>query len=289
MTVPPVTTVVMTRNRRAELLRTLDRLEGPVVVVDNGSTDGTPDAVLATRRPDVEVLALGRNRGAVARTIGAARARTPLVAFADDDSWWRAGALARAAEAFADHPRLGLLAAKVVVGDDERVDTVSDAMAAAPLGQAPDLPGPDVLGFIACATVVRREAFLGAGGFDDVVFFAGEEERVALDLATAGWGLAYVDDVVAHHLPSPVRATPVARQALIERNHVLTALMRRPWPVVRRRFAERSAPRQEGRPALARRAGRALARRQVVPAHVEARARLLEHGLSTPRVGSDHP
>ncbi|HEX3002618.1 MAG TPA: glycosyltransferase [Angustibacter sp.] len=285
----PTTTVVMTRNRRDELLRTVQRLEGPVVVVDNGSTDGTPDAVRALRRPDVEVLALERNHGAVARTIGAARARTPLVAFSDDDSWWHPGALERAAEAFALHPRLGLLAARVLVRDGERVDTVSEAMAAAPLGRAPDLPGPDVLGFIACATVVRREAFLGVGGFDDVVFFAGEEERVALDLAACGWGLAYVEDVIAHHAPSPARATPLARQALIERNHVLTAVMRRPWPVVRERWAQRSAPRQEGWAALGRRAGRALARRRVVPPHVEERARLLEHGLSTAPVGSDHP
>ncbi|KQX62762.1 glycosyltransferase family 2 protein [Angustibacter sp. Root456] len=283
------TTVVMTRNRRDELLRTVQRLEGPVIVVDNGSTDGTAGAVASLRRPDVEVLALGRNRGAVARTIGAARARTPLVAFADDDSWWHPGALAVAAEAFAQHPRLGLLAAQVRVGDDERVDAVSAAMASAPLGQAADLPGPDVLGFIACAAVVRREAFLGVGGFDDVVFFAGEEERVALDLASSGWGLAYVGDVVAHHLPSPVRSTPVARQALIERNLVLTALMRRPWPVVRERWAARSAARQEGWGTLSRRAGRALARRHVVPPHVEARARLLERGLSTPTVGIDYP
>ncbi len=241
-----ITTVVMTRNRRDELLRTLQRLDGPVIVVDNGSTDGTPDAVLERCAVRTSRCWLSGATTAPWRARSAPRAPARR--------WWPSrtttpggspGALARAGEAFAEHPRLGLLAAKVLVGDTERVDAVSEAMAAAPLGQAPDLPGPDVLGFIACATVVRREAFLGVGGFDDVVFFAGEEERVALDLAAAGWGLAYVDDVVAHHQPSPVRATPAARQALIERNHVLTALMRRPWPVVRERWAARCAPRQE--------------------------------------------
>ncbi|HET9859691.1 MAG TPA: hypothetical protein VFQ19_07940 [Nocardioidaceae bacterium] len=38
------------------------------------------------------------------------------------------------------------------------------------------------------------------GGFD-VVFFAGEAERLALDLSSAGWGLDYVGKVVAHHYP----------------------------------------------------------------------------------------
>jgi GT2 family glycosyltransferase len=283
-----VTTVVMTRDRREELLRTIGHLHGPVVVVDNGSSDGTVQAVRDLARPDVEVVALDRNRGAVARTIGVARARTALVAFADDDSWWQPDALGRAADVFADHPRLGLLAARLVV-DDERLDPVCEQMAAAPLGRSPDLPGPDVLGFIACAAVVRREAFLGVGGFDDVVFFAGEEERVSLDLAAAGWGQAYVDDVVAHHAPSAVRSTPQARQALIERNLVLTALMRRPWSVVQERLARRAAPRHDSVPALTYRAARALRRRKRLPPHVEARAALLEHGLSDSGVGTAHP
>lgn len=149
-------------------------------------------------------------------------------------------------------------------------------MARAPLGREADLPGPSVLGFLACAAVVRREAFLGVGGFDDVVFFPGEEERVALDLAAAGWGLAYVEEVVAHHLPSSARSTPVQRQALIERNGVLTALMRRPWPVVRRRWSQRTVPLQESRVALARRAARALRRRRPLPPHVERQAAYLE-------------
>jgi hypothetical protein len=64
------------------------------------------------------------------------------------------------------------------------------------------------------------------------VQFAGEEERLALDLAADGWGLAYVEEVVMHHHPSPSRGSGAARAARVARNRVLTALMRRPWPVV---------------------------------------------------------
>jgi hypothetical protein len=94
-------------------------------------------------------------------------------------------------------------------------------MAAAHLGRAPDLPGPSILGFLACAVVVRRSAFLAVGGFDDVVFFGGEE-RVAPDLAAAGWGLAYVPDLVVHHHPSSDRDVR-ARVAREVRNRVLVA------------------------------------------------------------------
>ncbi len=228
-----VTVVVATRDRREQLATTLPRhAPAPVILVDNGSSDGTPELV-AERFREVTVLALGTNRGAPARNAGVAAATTPYVAFADDDSWWAPGALAHAAELFERHPRLGLIAGRVLVGPEERLDPISMHMAAAPIGTSPDLPGPSVLGFLACAAVVRREAFLACGGFDDVVFFLGEEERLALDLAAAGWGLAYCDDVVAHHHPGLSGSRDsTGRVVLQARNRVLTGLLRRPWPVV---------------------------------------------------------
>jgi len=272
-----VTVVVMTRDRWPDLRRSLLHHEGPVVLVDNGSGDGTPDLV-REHFPHVEVVGLDRNRGATARNVGVERVRTPYVAFADDDSWWAPGALARAAEILDEHPRLALLAARVLVGEDERLDPICQVMAASPLGRAADLPGPSLLGFLACAVVVRRDAFLAAGGFDDVVFFSGEEERLALDLAAAGWGLAYVDEVVAHHHPSPVRDT-VARQARAARNRLLTAVLRRPWRVVLHAVATDLRAGPAGRLAVRQallRLPAALRRRRRLPPEVEAARVLLD-------------
>jgi GT2 family glycosyltransferase len=224
---PDVAVVVVSRNRRDDLLASLPRHEAPVVLVDNASTDDTVAAV-RNAHPEVTVLTLDRNVGARARTVGAAEAGTPFVAFADDDSWWAPGDLARAVEIMRAHPRLALLNARILVGDDERLDPVCEEMAASPLGTAPDLPGPSLLGFVACAALVRTEAFDAVGGFDPVVRFPGEEERVALDLAAAGWGLAYVDGVTIHHHPSPRRDGPGRRQAAIWRSRLLTAVMRLP-------------------------------------------------------------
>jgi GT2 family glycosyltransferase len=227
-----VTIVVATQNRVGPLRRSLSRLTtlaAPVIVVDNASTDGTA-AMVRDRFPGVTLIERPRNEGAVARNHGVAAARTPYVAFADDDSWWAPDALPRAAALFDAHPRLGLIAARTLVGPQERLDPVAAGMALAPLGTPDDLPGPAVLGFLACSSIVRRAAFLDCGGFDPVVFFMGEETRLAYDLYAAGWGLAYCDDVVAHHHPGP--PTPGARkQQLAERNRVLTAWMRRPLPV----------------------------------------------------------
>lgn len=273
-----VTTVVVTRNRWVDLARSLAHHEQPVVVVDNGSSDGTPGRILSTF-PDVRLVRLSRNEGAVARNHGVRAAETPYVAFADDDSWWEAGSLARAAELLDQHQHLGLIAGRVVVGDDRRLDPVCAAMAESPLPRSEELPGPAVLGFLACGAVVRRDAFLEAGGFDPVVHFPGEEERLALDLAAAGWELAYVDHVIAQHHPAASRGPSLRRRALEERNRLLTALMRRPWPVVREIAAEQARGDAAARWGLSRAAARApwaLARRRELPPEIEERRRLLD-------------
>jgi GT2 family glycosyltransferase len=225
-----VTTVVASRNRWPDLKRSLPRQPGPVILVDNGSTDGTAEQV-RKEFPHVTVVALEKNLGATARNIGVRLAVTPYVAFSDDDSWWAPGALSRAAACLAAHRTVGLIAARILVGPAQRLDPTCSMMSESPLGRQRDLPGPSVLGFVACGAVVRRDAFLAAGGFDDIIFFRGEEERLALDLATLGWDQVYVDDVVAHHFPSDARDSNIAA-AQQARNRFLTAVLRRPWPVV---------------------------------------------------------
>ncbi|MFB9239319.1 glycosyltransferase family 2 protein [Plantactinospora siamensis] len=271
-----VTVVVATRNRRDQLLDSLDRHAGPVIVVDNGSTDGTADAV-RDRFPGVRVVRLDHNAGAAARNVGAELARTPFVAFADDDSHWAPGCLDRAAALFRAHPRAGLLTAQIRVGRSERLDPVSAGMAEDPLGSPPDLPGPAVLGFLACAAIVRRDAFGQVGGFNPRLRIYGEEELLAMDLAAAGWGLAYVPELVVHHQPATEGRDLRRRHRLEARNRLLTAALRRPAPVVLRTAVETwRAP--QGRSALldaGRELGWILRHRRRLPAPVEAaRARL---------------
>jgi GT2 family glycosyltransferase len=228
----PVGVAIATADRRARLLETLARLEDlperpPVVVADNGSRDGTPAAVRAAF-PRVEVLELGENRGAAARTGAVRRLGTPYVALCDDDSWWAPGALGRAAAVLDAHPLLAVLQARVLVGPEERLDPACAAMAVSPL-RARGGPGPALLGFVACGAILRSEAYLAAGGFHPRFGIGGEERLLALDLAAAGWDLAYVPEVVAHHWPGPtaLRSGRLAREA---RNDLWAAWLRRPLP-----------------------------------------------------------
>jgi GT2 family glycosyltransferase len=235
-----VSVVIVTRDRRDSLLAVLHRLRAlperpPIIVVDNGSSDGTAGAVLE-HCPDVHVEALPDNRGAAGRTVGVRLARTPYVAFSDDDSWWAPGALDRAAATLDHCPRLAVLAARILVGPQERLDPVCTLMAESPMPAVPGA-GPGVLGFVACGAVVRRAAYLAAGGFHDRYGIGGEESLLAIDLARLGWACAYVQDVVAHHHPSQAR-DPTARRAREVRNDLWTLWLRRRGAAVGRGTAQ---------------------------------------------------
>jgi GT2 family glycosyltransferase len=221
--------VVITRDRCSEVVDSVGRLLAlpeppPVLVVDNDSSDGTADAVEQSY-PAVDVVRLERNLGAAARTVGVRRARTPYVAFSDDDSWWAVGALERAADTLDRAPRLAVLAARVLVGQDGHLDPVCLAMRNSPLGEVAGV-GPRILGFVACGAVVRRSAYLEVGGFHPRYGVGGEEALLAMDLTEQGWDCAYVEDVVACHHPSKVR-DPAARRVREVRNALWTLWLRR--------------------------------------------------------------
>jgi GT2 family glycosyltransferase len=279
-----ITVVIATRNRAAELCRTLGLLtalpERPhLVVVDNASDDDTAAAV-SRLYPAADLIRLRRNRGACARNLGVARAATRYVALSDDDSWWEPGSLQRAAAVLDRHPRLGLVAARTLVGPEGTPDPVNAAMAGSPLPGSRQ-PGPRVLGFLGCAAVVRRSAFLAAGGFSSLLFIGGEEQLLALDLAAAGWEARYVSDVIARHWPSAARDA-TARKRLLARNEVLIAWLRRPGGVAVRATAGLALRLGRDPAAAGALAGlasvlpRALPRRRVLPAHLEAEVRLLQ-------------
>lgn len=272
-----VTTVVITHDRREQLLATLVRHEGPVVLVDNASTDGTADAVRSVL-PHVHVVDAARNLGAAGRSLGVWAATTPYVAFSDDDSWWAPGALAAAAALLDAHARLGLVAGAVLVEPGRGPDPLNAVLAGSPLPRPAGAPGTPVLGFMACAAVVRRDAYLTAGGFHPMMGVGGEEELLAWDLAADGWWLQHVPQVVAHHEPRPGAGRGARRVAQLHRNAVVASLMRRPWRETGRRTSaavRAGLPGWRGLASASRQVPRALRERHRLPADVEQQVALL--------------
>ena len=282
-----VSVVMLTHERLEPTLRSLAELERlperpPIVVVDNASSNGLIDAV-RERHPAVRVIELPENTGSAGRNVGVEAVDTPYVAFSDDDSWWAPGALARAVEAFDRHPKLGAIHARILVGAEQREDPICDELHDSPLPGDPSLPGTPLLGFLACAVVFRREAYLAAGGFERQVMIGGEEEWLACDLAAAGWEIRYLPEVVAHHHP-PERVGEAAdtRRRVGLRNTLWFNWLRRPLPSAARRTWHllRTVPRDRVSALAFADALRTLAgaapRRRVVPQHVERMLRLLD-------------
>ncbi|MDA0565638.1 glycosyltransferase [Streptomonospora sp. S1-112] len=282
---PRIGVVIITHQRRSELLRTLTHLTAlperpPLVVVDNASTDGTAEAVAADF-PDVLLVRAGANLGAVGRNIGVEALEVPYVAFADDDTWWEPGSLTRAADLLDAHPDVASLTARILVEPGGTEDPITPELRHSPVPGRPGLPGPALLGVLAGASVLRVSAFRQVGGFHERLWLGGEEELLSLDLAAAGWWMCWIEDMVVHHAPSRGRDS-TARRRLGIRNTLWTAWLRRPAGAALRRTGAvlGAVPRDtaSARAVAAALAGLpwVLAQRRPVPARVEEGLRLLE-------------
>jgi GT2 family glycosyltransferase len=161
--------VVPVYNGGAQLGRCLDALLASdfpsyeIVVVDDGSTDGSAEAL---RARGVEVLRLERRRGpAAARNRGSARARGEIILFVDADVLVRRDTLARVAAHFRQSPGLAAL-----------FGSYDDAPAARNfVSQFKNLlhhfvhqqSSAEAQTFWAGCGAVRREALEAVGGFDE--------------------------------------------------------------------------------------------------------------------------
>jgi len=168
---PTVSIVIPTHNRRELLLRTVrtalaqHAVAVEVLVVDDGSTDGTADAVRALGDPRVCVHRHERPvRVAAARNSGAGLARGAWIAFLDDDDLWSPAKLACQLDAAARTGRAWVYAGAVEIDATDRLRG----------GEPP--PSPETLmtrlidGNImpaGCSNVaIRADLFRAVDGFD---------------------------------------------------------------------------------------------------------------------------
>ncbi len=280
-----VTVVIVTRDRRDELTRTVGLLgeltpAARVIVVDNGSEDGTAWAV-AAGYPRVRLVRSRSNLGALGRNLAVRGVQTRYVAFCDDDVRWQAGSLTRAADLLDANPALASVTARILVDPSLEEDPIVPELRDSPVPGPWWLPGPPLLSVLASATMFRVAAFRQVGGFFPRLWLGGEEELLAIDLATRGWWMCYAEELIVHHAPSKMRQLTRRRQMGI-RNTLWTTWLRRPASraLVRTGTVLRSLPRDR---ASAVAVGEAvsglpwvLRERGVVPPRVERGLRLLE-------------
>lgn len=187
-----VSVCVVVKDRRALMLRCLEAVlaEQPdqVVVVDNGSTDGTWEALLgqAALHP---TLTVEQDRGSVGhiRNRAVELAVGDIVAFTDSDCRPRPGWLAAGLAAL--DPGVGVVQGR----------TVPEVEPSVRWSVTQDIAAPSGL-FEACNIFYLRAALLAAGGFDPSVGFFGEDTAAGWAVLRAGWRDAWAPDAVVEHV-----------------------------------------------------------------------------------------
>lgn len=212
---PAVTVVIPVKDRAEELRRclaSLDRLDYPrekleVIVVDDGSSDGTPR--VAKESGAVLLFSGGTGRGpAAARNVGAAAARGEILAFIDSDCIASPEWLRELVPSFADPETVAVGGRVDGLCDSSAVDRYEAVMSSLSLGsrERSGKGGSDTFYLPSCNLLVRRSVFAAARGFDESMH-VGEDVDLTWRLRDAGWRIAYLPaGGVLHEHRSTVRS-----------------------------------------------------------------------------------
>jgi GT2 family glycosyltransferase len=243
-----ISVVVVNWNRKELLRACLDSLQRQgevafeVIVVDNGSTDGS--AEMAEAEFGVRVIRNRENRGfCAANNQGIAAAQGDFVALINNDAEAAQGWLATLQRACSGAPDIGMAASKVLVWEDpSRIDKAGHLIfpdgqnrgrgsGAADRGQydrEEEVLWPD-----GCAALYRKAMLDEIGGFDEDFFAYGDDAELGLRARIAGWRCVYTPQaVVRHHRGSTLGKDSVRRLELIERNRLLLAVKLFPWSLL---------------------------------------------------------
>lgn len=212
-----------THQRRDLLAHALDSIErldpapGEVVVVSDGSTDGSDDVV---RSRGLRLVRTEHVGAAGARNAGWRATSADVIAFLDDDCAADPGWLGALVAPFADDDDLGLVQGRTVpagpMGPHDRAIHVEAERGL----------------YESCNIAYRREALAATGGFDErwAQRFGGRPFGEDTDLAwrarRLGWRTAFADDaVVRHHVFPGTLADTLREQRRLGGFPLLVALV----------------------------------------------------------------
>jgi glycosyltransferase involved in cell wall biosynthesis len=218
-----VSVILPTHNRERYLAAALDSALGQeyrpveVIVVDDGSTDGT--AQIVRSYAGVRYLYQPNQGAAAARNVGVAVSRGEILAFLDSDDLWMPEKLRLQVRFLAGNPDIGYCLT--------RMQTFVEPGAAGPLGPGPGDLSPPSVGALPTTLVVRREVFDRVGGFD-IAYKVGEDIDWFFRAKDAGVPFAVLPETLVRrrlhdgnlggqegHGPSPV--TNIAKASLDRR------------------------------------------------------------------------
>jgi glycosyltransferase involved in cell wall biosynthesis len=219
--------VIITKNRRDELRAAIasaltQSVQLEVLVVDDGSTDGTSDMVRA-EFPVVRLERSTESLGYVVQRNQAARLASGDIIFSlDDDAEFSTPRVVKQTLEDFDDPRIGAVAVPYV--EPKKVNRLMQS--------PPDTSSIWITDtFIGTAHALRRDLFLALGGYREPLFHQGEEGDFTLRLLEAGYLVRLGRSDSIRHWESPKR--DFRRMDFYScRNAILFATSNVPWPAL---------------------------------------------------------
>ena len=224
----PVSIVIVSWNSRGLLLEALQSLlplaavESEVILVDNASTDGGPEAAVAAF-PDLHVIRNATNLGfAAAVNVGLRASRHPLALLLNPDTHVLDDAVVRLVDYADATPKAGIVGPRVLNEDGSvqpsrfRFPSLLNEFLAATylyqlfpgsaffnrerLGGRTD-SGPEAVDVVSgCCFLVRKAVINEVGALDEVYFMYAEETDLCYRASKAGWEVHYAPVGTIVHL-----------------------------------------------------------------------------------------
>jgi glycosyltransferase involved in cell wall biosynthesis len=166
-----------------------------MIVIDSGSTDGTPDIVrgLAAEGAPIRLMELDRCPPGAARNAGLASATGHVMAFLDADDLWPANKLAR---------QLGYLQAHQGISAVSGFVTYFDELDRATLAPAASARVATMFGVHVGAWIYRRSVFENIGTFDESLLYS-EDVDVFMRIRENGVPFTILRDVMLYYRRHP--------------------------------------------------------------------------------------
>jgi len=249
MGVPLVSVIIVNWNRRDLLrasllsLRAQTLREHEVIVVDNGSTDGSPAMVLE-EFPEAVLIRNTGNRGFCAgNNQGVRQARGRYVALLNNDAEASPQWLEQLVGGATSAPGVGMCASKILLFEARDVidkvghviypDGQNRGRGCGEIDRGQYEQIEEVLMPDGCAALYDRRVFQAAGEFDEDFFAYGDDADLGLRIRLAGWRCLYMPGaVVYHHHSSTLGRFSEQRLVLVERNRAWLALKLFPLPLL---------------------------------------------------------
>ncbi len=221
-----------------------------VILVDNGSTDGSQELVIG-RYPEVQLLALERNLGLTGgNNAGFRAAQGQVLISLNNDTEAHPRFVEALVTAFIEHPEAGMVASKMLLFDHrDQIHSAGDGYGLDGIpfnrgvwqrdeGQFNE-PGW-IFGGCGGAVAYRRAMLDDVGLFDESLFMYCEDVDLNWRAQLAGWRCWYSPEAIVYHKLSATGGGPIAsfytgRNTLwvIAKNYP-GALLRKHWPLILR-------------------------------------------------------